>query len=153
LKPLLLARGTSGGANQIGTLWCLKAKVATECFPIYFTWKFHQFFFCFLHSWQEFWQCFYPKFGREPIRIPLMMKPCQSKTTRGVSHYGLAISVKKYLNKPNEELWKFKYFTMEKYNRLKKSSKRNQNPSRYRNSITNLKFQRKPKYHVSKILL
>jgi hypothetical protein len=36
---------------------------------------------------------------------------------------------------------------------FKKSSKRNQNPSRYYNSITNLKFQHKPKYHVSKILI
>jgi len=36
---------------------------------------------------------------------------------------------------------------------FKKSSKRNQNPSRYYNSITNLKFQHKPKYHVSKILV
>jgi hypothetical protein len=36
---------------------------------------------------------------------------------------------------------------------FKKSSKRNQNPSRYYNSITtNLKFQHKPKYHLSKIL-
>jgi hypothetical protein len=35
----------------------------------------------------------------------------------------------------------------------KKSSKRNQNPSRYHNSITNLKFQHKPKYHLSKILV
>jgi hypothetical protein len=33
---------------------------------------------------------------------------------------------------------------------FKKSSKRNQNPSRYYNSITNLKFQPKPKYHLSK---
>ncbi len=33
---------------------------------------------------------------------------------------------------------------------FKISSKRNQNPSRYYNSITNLKFQHKPKYHVSK---
>jgi hypothetical protein len=32
-----------------------------------------------------------------------------------VTHYGLAISVKKYL-KAKEELWKFKYFTMQKYN-------------------------------------
>ncbi len=31
--------------------------------------------------------------------------------------------------------------TMQKYNLLKKSSKRNQNPPRYHNSITNLKFQ------------
>jgi hypothetical protein len=41
---------------------------------------------------------------------------------------------------------------MQKFNLKKKnSSKRNQNPSRYHNSIiTNLKFQHKPKYHVSK---
>jgi hypothetical protein len=32
-----------------------------------------------------------------------------------VSHYGLAISIKKYF-KAKEELWKFKYFTMQKYN-------------------------------------
>jgi hypothetical protein len=36
---------------------------------------------------------------------------------------------------------------------FKKSSKRNQNPSRYYNSITNLKFKHKPKYHLSKILV
>jgi hypothetical protein len=36
---------------------------------------------------------------------------------------------------------------------FKKSFKRNQNPSRYYNSITNLKFQYKPKYHLSKILI
>jgi hypothetical protein len=35
----------------------------------------------------------------------------------------------------------------------KNPSKRNQNPSRYHNSITNLKFQHKPKYHISKILV
>jgi hypothetical protein len=69
-----------------------------------------------------------------------------------VSHCGLAIYIKKYL-KEKEELWKFKYFTMQKYNLQKKSCKRNQNPSRYHNSITNLKFQHKPKYHLSKILM
>jgi len=37
---------------------------------------------------------------------------------------------------------------------FKKSSQRNQNPSRYYNSIiTNLKFQNKPKYHLSKIFI
>ncbi len=53
-------------------------------------------------------------------------------TTRGsVTHYGLAIYIKKYRN-TKEELWKFKYFTMQKYNLPKKSSnRRNQNPSRY----------------------
>jgi hypothetical protein len=37
---------------------------------------------------------------------------------------------------------------------FQKSSKWNQKPSRYYNSIiTNLKFQHKPKYHLSKILM
>jgi hypothetical protein len=36
---------------------------------------------------------------------------------------------------------------------FKKSSKSSQNPSRYYNSITNLKFQNKPRYHLSKILI
>ncbi len=58
--------------------------------------------------------------------------------TSGVSHCGLAIYGKKYL-KAKEELWKLKYFTMQKYN-LKKSSKRNQNPSIYYNCRTYLKF-------------
>ncbi len=50
-----------------------------------------------------------------------------------------------------EDLWEFKYFTMQKYSLPKKSSKRNQNPSTHYNSIiTNLKFQHKPKYHLSK---
>jgi hypothetical protein len=70
-----------------------------------------------------------------------------------VSYYGLAIYIKKYL-KAKEELWKLKYFTMQKYNFQKISSKkRNQNPSRYYYSVTNLKFQHKPKYHLSKILI
>jgi hypothetical protein len=35
--------------------------------------------------------------------------------TRAESHYGLAIYNKKYL-KVNEDLWKLKYFKMQKYN-------------------------------------
>jgi hypothetical protein len=35
--------------------------------------------------------------------------------TRGVSHCGLGIYIKKYL-KAKEELWKLQYFTMQKYN-------------------------------------
>jgi hypothetical protein len=71
---------------------------------------------------------------------------------RGVSHRGLAICIKMYL-KEKEELWKLQYFTMQKYHLQKKSSKTNQNPSRYYNSITNLKFQYNPKYHLSKFLI
>jgi hypothetical protein len=78
---------------------------------------------------------------------------------RGVlSQCGLAIyNFKKYNFKAKEELWKFKYFTMQKFNLPQKNpSKRNQNPSRYYyNSviIINLNFQHKPKYHLSKILV
>jgi len=45
-------------------------------------------------------------------------------------HCGLAIYIKKDLKVKEEELWKLKYFTMQKYNLQRKSSKRNQNPSR-----------------------
>ncbi len=40
----------------------------------------------------------------------------RTKQTRGVSrYYGVAIYIKKYLE-AKEELWKLKYFTMQKYN-------------------------------------
>jgi hypothetical protein len=57
--------------------------------------------------------------------------------------------MKKYF-KMKKELWKFKYFTMQKYNLQKiLKKKKNQNPSRYYyNSITNLKFQHKQKYSI-----
>jgi hypothetical protein len=35
--------------------------------------------------------------------------------TRGMSHFGLTIYIKKYLKAKEEELWKLKYFTMQKY--------------------------------------
>jgi hypothetical protein len=42
--------------------------------------------------------------------------------TRSVSHCGLAIYILKYLN-AKVELWKFKYFTVQKYNLPKKKPK------------------------------
>jgi hypothetical protein len=42
---------------------------------------------------------------------------------RGVSHCGLAIYIKNWYLKAKEEVWKLKYFTMQKYNLSKKSSK------------------------------
>jgi hypothetical protein len=36
--------------------------------------------------------------------------------TRSVSHCGLAIYIKKYVKAKEEELWKLKYFTIQKYN-------------------------------------
>jgi len=38
----------------------------------------------------------------------------KKRETRGVSHSGLAIYIKKYL-KAKEESWKLKYFTIQKY--------------------------------------
>jgi hypothetical protein len=76
----------------------------------------------------------------------------ESTETRGVSHCGLAIYIKKKcismqkMNYGNSNISPFKNII------FKKSSKGNQNPSRYYNSITKLEFQHKPKYHLSKIL-
>jgi hypothetical protein len=65
----------------------------------------------------------------------------------------LPFTLKKYLNS-KEELWKLKYFTMQKYTQSSKNPlKETKNPSRYYNSVTNLKFQHKPKYHPSKMLI
>ncbi len=44
----------------------------------------------------------------------IISRKLHSKVARG-EHYGLAICIKKYL-KAKEELWKLKYFTMQKYN-------------------------------------
>jgi hypothetical protein len=74
-----------------------------------------------------------------------------STSTRGVSHCGLVIYIKKYLKKKknygNSNISPCKNIM------LKKPSKKKPNPSKYHNSITNLKFQCKPKYHVTKILM
>jgi hypothetical protein len=68
-----------------------------------------------------------------------------------VSQCGLAIETKKYRKAIELKLWKLKYFTMQKYNLQKTPLQENQNPSRYYDF--NLKFQHKPKYHLSKILI
>jgi len=56
----------------------------------------------------------------------------------------LPFTLKGNLN-TKEELWNFKIFQ-------KNHLKRKQNPSRYHNSRTNLKFQHKSKYHLLKIM-
>jgi len=40
----------------------------------------------------------------------------KERLTRGVSYGGLAIYIKKYLKAKEEQLWKLKYFTMQKKN-------------------------------------
>jgi hypothetical protein len=64
----------------------------------------------------------------------------------------LPFTLKRHL-KAKEELWKLKYFTIQNYNLQKNPLKETKNPSRYYNAITNLKFQYKPKYHLSKIII
>jgi len=73
---------------------------------------------------------------------------------------GLAIYIKKHHNAKRRIMKKkIKYFTLQKSTLQKKFSlktKPPQNPSRYyyyNFIITNLKFQHKPKYHLSKILI
>jgi serine protease inhibitor len=60
----------------------------------------------------------------------------------------LAIYNKKKYLKAKEELW-----IVQKYDLPKNPLKETKNPSRYYNSITNLKFQHKLKSHLSKILI
>jgi hypothetical protein len=71
---------------------------------------------------------------------------------RGVSNHGLAIYIKKYLE-AKEELLKFEYFTMQKYNLQTNPQKETKILQDNYNSITNLNFQHKPKYHLSEILI
>jgi len=76
----------------------------------------------------------------------------KASTNKGcVTLWALPFTWKKYLKAKEEELWKLKYFTMQKYINLQK------NPLKEThiliNSVTNLKFQHKSKYHLSKILI
>jgi hypothetical protein len=48
-------------------------------------------------------------------QLSICIRTPKVKSTRGVSHCGLAIHIKKYV-KAKEELLKLKYFTMQKYN-------------------------------------
>jgi len=75
----------------------------------------------------------------------------KNQNKQGVCHnVHLPFTFKKYL-KSKRRIMKTQIFHHAKIKSLKKSSKRNQNPSRfYYNSITNLKFQHKPKYHLFK---
>ncbi len=74
--------------------------------------------------------------------------------TRGVWHCGLAIYIKKSILRQKKNYGNSNISPCKNISIFKKSSKTNQNPSRYYNSIiTNLKFQHKPKYHLLKILI
>jgi hypothetical protein len=64
-----------------------------------------------------------------------------------VSHCNLAIYMKKYL-KAKKKKYENSNISTCKNLIFKKSSKRNQNLSKYYNFVTNLKFQHKPKYII-----
>jgi hypothetical protein len=75
-----------------------------------------------------------------------------------VSHCGLGIYMEKsILRQKKKDYGNPNISPCKKKPKKKKSSKkfsqRNQNPSRYYNSATNLQFQHKSKYHLSKILI
>jgi hypothetical protein len=70
-----------------------------------------------------------------------------------VSHYGLAIYIKKYLKEKEAYYENSNISPCKNIIFPKKSSKTNKNPSRYYNFVTNRMFQHKPKYHLSKILI
>jgi hypothetical protein len=64
-------------------------------------------------------------------------------TTRGVSHWRLAIYIKTLILRQKKNYGNSNISPCKNIILKKKSSKRNQNPLRYHNSITNLKFQHK----------
>jgi hypothetical protein len=67
--------------------------------------------------------------------------------------YSLAIYIKKGTLGQKKNDGNSNISLIQKYIIFQKSSKnKNQNPSRDHNSMANLKFQHKPKYHVSKII-
>jgi hypothetical protein len=79
----------------------------------------------------------------------LRLKTPALASTRGASHtVALPITFKsisrRKKNYGNSNISPYKNII------IQKSSKRNPNLSRYYNSIINLKFQHKPKYHLSK---
>jgi hypothetical protein len=61
--------------------------------------------------------------------------------------FTLKVILRQKKNYGNSNISPYKYITFEK------SSTRNQNPSTYYNTITNLKFQHKPKHQISKMLI
>jgi hypothetical protein len=88
-----------------------------------------------------------PKINLPNFILPGKIIHYKRKINKGcVTRWPCHLHKKKYL-KAKEELWKLKSFTMQKKILIfKKSSERNQNPSRYYNSIiANLKFTKQAK--------
>jgi len=68
---------------------------------------------------------------------------CASRRTSGhASHGGLAIYIKKYLKAKEEELWKLKYFTMQKYTKSSKNPLKETKILQVSNTSQNIIFQK-----------
>jgi hypothetical protein len=93
-------------AKRIWYRYAAKIKTYPDCRKIVNS----IFTFCFLSDKMEFASNYRVKLPNQPSQPPKW-----EFKTRGVSHCGLAIYIKRYL-KAKEELWKLKYFTMQKYN-------------------------------------
>ncbi len=78
---------------------------------------------------------------------------CGTKWKGGVGHaMALQFTLKKILRQ-KKNYGNSNILPCKKYLIFKKSSKRNQNPSRYYNFTTIFKFQHKTKYHLLNILI
>ncbi len=68
---------------------------------------------------------------------------------QGVLHIVALPFTLKSILRQKKEFWKFKYFTMQKYNLQKNPLQQTKILQDIITSITNLKFQNKSKYHLS----
>ncbi len=86
--------------------------------------------FCFVYGWKTNQRGLSPK-EKKPQSCPPKLTNMNHTKTRGVSHCGLAICIKK-VPKGKRRIMETQIFHHAKiYSSSKKSSKRNQNPSRY----------------------
>jgi hypothetical protein len=88
-----------------------------------------------------------------PTTIQISMVSQNTIVTRGVSQCGLAIFTLKSILRQKKNYGNSSISPCKNIIFKKSCKKKNQNLSRYYNSITNLKFQHKPKYHLSKLLI
>jgi hypothetical protein len=79
-------------------------------------------FFCFRNIKVEIWIEFLVQnnFDHDIAKKEVFLPPDLERISKGyITHCGLAVYIKKYLN-AKEELWKLTYFTMQKKTNLQK---------------------------------
>jgi hypothetical protein len=78
---------------------------------------------------------------------------CKFEENEGVCHTMALPFTLKSISSPKKRIMKTQIFHHAKILSSKNPFKKTKKPSRYHSSITNLKFQHKPRYHLSKILI